>query len=101
MFNKIRTEYRCEAYCTIIAVRGNANFRPTSSTTLIWQIYRPGATAWSGTCNCTGTALGRVVARSVADTGPALKVFTPLVLKRLMLTLILRALKLSGSGAAS
>ena len=42
--------------------RGKANLRPTSSTTLIWQVYSPGARSFSGIWNFTGTASGRVSA---------------------------------------
>jgi hypothetical protein len=48
-------------YSTISGARRKANFRPNSSTTLIWQTYRPGAMFFSGTCTCTGTASGRVL----------------------------------------
>src|SRR5579862_9103905 len=79
------------SYCTTIGARVNANFRPTSSTTLIWQMYSPRVTSFNGICTCTGTASGRVGVNCVASIGPTSKVFTAFLLNRLMLTLTRRA----------
>jgi hypothetical protein len=75
-FMRARRQARI-AYCTTSVELGNANLRPTSSMTLIWQRYRPGARSLSGTCICTGTALGRVDATCVALMGPASNAFWP------------------------
>jgi hypothetical protein len=44
---------------------------------LSWHVYRPGARPFSGTCNSTGTAFGRVAASSVAFSGPASNACAP------------------------
>src|SRR6185437_5644929 len=56
---------------------GKANLRPASSTTLIWQRYRPGTMSLSGIWMFTGTASGRVPAVWRASIGPTSNALAP------------------------
>src|SRR5262245_28355524 len=49
-------------------VRGNANAPPVSSTTLIWQVYRPGLSDEAGTSNRNTADLRSGAVSSVACT---------------------------------
>jgi len=47
-------------------LRGNANFRPSSSTMLTCAVYDPALSFDSGTWNCIGSTLGRFAASRVS-----------------------------------
>src|SRR5262249_15897056 len=89
------------SYWTMMGARAKANLRPTSSTTLIWQVYSPRVMPLRGIWTCTGTASGRVGVGVVASMGPTSKGLTGVLLKRLMVTLTRRSLASAGSGSAS
>src|SRR5205809_2996885 len=67
---------REQIYGTITTgAREKANFRPSSSTTLTWHVYRPGASFASAVWNWNGAICGRALGVSVTRTGSDSEIF--------------------------